>query len=453
MSMERDQYFQKFILSSNYNKSIYSSYMKQKYTINEKNEQIMIEKLVSKQIKSSQAIYEKYEFLKDDTFYKNLKQEMQLIAGFGSEKLDFYHYLSQPKFKNKIFSALQQSATNKNFKITNFVNEEKGINQKISNDLNEIIKKMFNIFTELNTLEDSKNSQNIFGKKVKIINEGSVKSALTVYKEMIAGNNPKKQYNILLGQFYESLNTLAFYNALQKMKPEEKIRATIENIGGQGLRMDVLGSVLNESNQKELFAISQKATNPFGKEGQVLINLGGVSDIIKKESIDNIQDKNYEKYIVLSTLYYMSTNKNRQNDLINNIEFLSRFLALKYAGSLTGVLQKEMGGNISPNVLFIGLGNEMIKGYEFLEAIKKGFFEIFIGSFRYGITKTRYLPSNLYLSSVQILADSLKKDQISSSNNLYITNYMMQKQKTVQFIALKNANIKLKVKGSKIVKT
>jgi len=433
MKMTRIESFQRFILSSQYNKSIYYKYViKKKKGITEITEE-KIKKELQKQYDQAKKVYDKNAKFFDENFYENLRKNLHNIATITTTRVkDISSFLSGTN-KTRIEKILQDSFNAGTFTTTSI--QQLGISKKnaakAANDLHDIAKTIYNVFEAMRNIQPQ--NEVILGGNFKVINEGSTQAGILAYKNMIgAGATSSYNINHLKGVLYESLYAQAVIGTLQTLKQ-------VSIVGGKGKREDISVSAQIDGIER-IFNLSIKSSNPFEERNDILINFGNIPEIIQSYKINNTLNNKYQQYIILSSLYYMSTNLNDpsynyQEQLLNQIKVLSELLAYENASRFIGLISSIK--NNKP-ILFIGLGSNLVKGYEFLKAIKEGLFEVYVGSYNYQNlnNKKKYLPSNMSnkITNIEKLQEGLKEIK---SGNLYITNYIMQREKTVQFIAQK----------------
>ena len=442
MKMTRTESFQRFILSNQYDKSIYYKYMIEKKKGIKKITQNKIKNELQEQYKEAKKLYDQNTHLFDKNLYKNLRKNLHDIATITTTRVkDISSFLSGTN-KTRIEKILQNSFKQGTFTTTSI--QQLGISKKnaakAANDLHNIAKTIYNVFEAIRNIQPQ--NQVILGGNFKVINEGSTQAGILAYKNMIgAGATSSYNINHLKGVLYESLYAQAVIGTLQTLKE-------VSIVGGKGKREDI--SVTAEIDGIErVFNLSIKSSNPFEERNDILINFGNIPEIIESFNIDTLNDK-YQQYIILSSLYYMSTNLNDpsynyQQQLLDQIEVLSELLAYENASRFIGLISSIKD---KPPILFIGLGSNLVKGYEFLKAIQKGFFEVYVGSYNYQNlnNQKKYLPSNMSdkITNIEKLREGLKGIK---SGNLYITNYIMQREKTIQFIVQRTKKLTLSASG------
>lgn len=423
------------------NKNIYNEYMQSNFSGNE--EIARTREILKAKARESYLIYQQFPFLNEkglDIFYTKLKPLIAAAVEVGGTNSDIFVNKVIRDRKGLISKAIVAAYSKQGMGI------EAGIkaiaDSKIHKKNKEYVENVFTglsiFFGHMETMI-SKASVDPHNSKRKVIVAGSLKSALNAWNIAKSGKDlTASDLKSMIAGYYEFLVEEAIIQVLNDKKIMNEFKKNIKGsiilgastalTGGEGTKGDVTTYIKLqvkkelEKFNKLVFGVSVKSTNFFGQgktRRSPVVNFGKVPiNIIRADDMALPNKVARNNWYMLSNLYYIT----QSEKVLERVEYASKVLASHFIVEALG---------LDKDVIFIVIGKDLIKGYQFIDAAAEGFFDFHLGKFvsnfnKNKLKRTQFLaPMDDVTKSVDInMRDSIRGKY---KNPNFYTNYIISK--------------------------
>lgn len=400
------------LLSSEKDYSIYTKYITNRLS--------MIDKENVKEKLNKSLVYAKK--VENNIFKQAEKRGYNLIEAEKKIKkeIDNAFSINLKSKKESIFTQIQYDA----IALKNFANKNQREIRQHKIQLQESLKKIRDGIEEIKkynslTFNNMEKLSNTINNAINELNKKDGEVQLRIY-----------ELAINLGYYAESMIALKTMEILDK-------QAKVELIGPQNLKADILVTL-----EEIIFGISAKAQITLKElkeiETKRQLKLGNITrsmdEIVQKQFKKDIQ-KIYNEYKIMSYLYWMmgkqsKTYTNQRNEILRISENVNASFSAHAILVALGMTKKDP-------VIFLQVGNEFYRSSQVIQFLIDNFDTVRAKMTR-GYKQDRFILELKNKDSIKNLYDYLSatKGRYQGQNKTFITNYILQKQFTLNKIYL-----------------